>query len=128
MLIHEMIEWGLRKHENWNKKYLMAWQPNFGEPVTQFFAMLVLPNLTLHKIFYIIFKIDFCLWYSYSTLENQYHCFVPPDSVRNSAQPSFSCQFSVKIAEQHIAIYKKTSKPKMWRPIHCLIVIYKIRQ
>ena len=38
MLIHEMIERGLHKHENWNKKYLMAWQPSFGEAVTQIFC------------------------------------------------------------------------------------------
>ena len=34
----------------------MAWQPSFGEPVTQFFAMLVLPNISLSIRFFILFS------------------------------------------------------------------------
>ena len=30
----------------------MAWQSSFGEPVTQYFAILVLPNLTFYEILY----------------------------------------------------------------------------
>ena len=129
MLIHQMIKWGLNKHENWYKKNVMVGQSRFGEPVTHLFAILVLPNLTFHKIFYIILKIDFCLGCSYSMQENQDYCFVHPHSVSNSAQPSFPFLFSLKIAEQHVSIYKKTpSKPKVWRLSHCLNVIYKIAQ
>ena len=38
MLIHQMIKWGLNKHENWYKKNVMAGQSRFGEPVTHFFC------------------------------------------------------------------------------------------